>query len=607
MSYHLLPNPRELEIRAGAYHLAFGNLILLDTAQPQGMLFMAKKAQEALDNAGFHWEIVTGKSIPAEKVGLTLRAGSQRVAHEQGYLLEVNENGIIIEAPTEQGVFYGICTLAQILFQIKASQLPYLSISDYPDYPVRGVMLDVSRNKVPTMQTVLELVDKLAGWKVNQFQLYFEHTFAYQRHPIVWANASPFTGQEIMELDAFCRERFIELVPNQNSFGHLTHWLKHPEYSHLAETMGPWEAWGTQHDYPFSLNATDPKSLELVRGLFDELLPYFTSNQFNVGLDETLDLGSGKSKEAVEKYGRGRIYLDFLKKVYQEVKKRGKTMQFWGDIIIEHPDLIAELPKDAIALHWGYEEDEAFGECGEQYAKAGLEFYVCPGTSSWNSIGGRTKNALGNLINAAENGLKHGATGYLNTDWGDNGHWQVLPISYLGFGMGAAYSWALEANRDTNVPQVISLHAFGDKSGTMGKIAYELGNVYLTLDYHHNGSALFYALTSSVEKVRGSPKKPDEKALDTCWQAINDAMAPLNTAQVPELIKREFRFTERLMLHAVQRLRWIKGDENVTASALYVDMKAIISEFEALWHQRYRPGGLSDSIETLKAVRKDYA
>ena len=73
-----------------------------------------------------------------------------------------------------------------------------------------------------------------------------------------------------------------------------------------------------------------------------------------------------------------------------------------------------------------------FDEHGAQFAQAGLPFYVCPGTSSWNSIGGRTDNALGNLRSAAENGLKHGASGYLNTDWGDNGHWQSLPISESG-------------------------------------------------------------------------------------------------------------------------------------------------------------------------------
>src|SRR5690606_11763612 len=116
-------------------------------------------------------------------------------------------------------VFYGAVTLIQLLEQAGAS-LPCLRISDRPDFVDRGVMLDVSRDKVPTMETLYRLVDRLASWKINQLQLYTEHTFAYRHHPEVWAKASPLTGEEILRLDAYCRERFIELVPNQNSFGH---------------------------------------------------------------------------------------------------------------------------------------------------------------------------------------------------------------------------------------------------------------------------------------------------------------------------------------------------------------------------------------------------
>ncbi len=257
-------------------------------------------------------------------------------------------------------MFYAVCTLIQLLgirdqeaggrrqestpisnLQSPTSSLPALRISDWPDFPNRGVMLDISRDRVPTMQTLLELVDLLASWKINQLQLYTEHTFAYRNHPEVWADASPMTGEEILALDAYCRERFIELVPNQNSFGHMTRWLTHDRYRPLAEAPDGCDTrWG-HYDYPFSLCPIDPGSIELVRSIFDELLPHFTSRQFNVGCDETIDLGQVRSKEAVEKLGAGRVYLDFLLKIYREVRARGRTMQFWGDIIMEHPELVS--------------------------------------------------------------------------------------------------------------------------------------------------------------------------------------------------------------------------------------------------------------------------
>ena len=84
---------------------------------------------------------------------------------------------------------------------------------------------------------------------------------------------------------------------------------------------------------PFSLAPENPGSLELIQSLYDELLPHFTSRMFNVGCDETVDLGQGVSEAACAARGKGRVYLDFLLKIYADVTRRGYTMQFWGDII----------------------------------------------------------------------------------------------------------------------------------------------------------------------------------------------------------------------------------------------------------------------------------
>ena len=96
-------------------------------------------------------------------------------------------------------------------------------------------------------------------------------------------------------------------------------------------------------------------------------------------------------------------------------------------------------------MDWGYEAGHPFSSECALLRKADLTFYVCPGTSSWNSIGGRWKNARANLLEAAEAGLEYGAGGYLVTDWGDNGHWQQLPVSVPGFMLGAAAAWNCRA------------------------------------------------------------------------------------------------------------------------------------------------------------------
>jgi hypothetical protein len=71
------------------------------------------------------------------------------------------------------------------------------------------------------MKTLREIVDLLARCRYNQFQLYTEHTFAYAAHPAVWEEADPLTPAEIRKLDAYCQIQGIELVANQNTFGHM--------------------------------------------------------------------------------------------------------------------------------------------------------------------------------------------------------------------------------------------------------------------------------------------------------------------------------------------------------------------------------------------------
>lgn len=611
----LLPQPRQLEILPHLYVLQPNRLILLDGPQPSVLRFTAQRFQAALQmHRQRYWQLAASTATPPDQVGLALHLSPERFARPQGYELTIGPATIDLTAGDEAGLFYGVCTLIQLLQTIAdPAALPGLHIVDWPDFAVRGVMLDISRDRVPTLETTLALVDRLASWKINQFQLYTEHTFAYRRHPEVWAAASPFTGEEILQLDAYCRERYIDLVPNQNSFGHMHHWLEHDRYRPLAEAPAGFDfPWGEHSDGPFSLCPIDPGSLELAAGLFDELLPYFSSKQLNVGCDETFDVGQGRSRAECDRLGTGRVYLTYLLKVYQAVAERNHVMQFWGDIIVQYPELVPELPRDAVALEWGYEADHAFDAHCAQFAQAGLPFYVCPGTSSWTSIAGRTHNALGNLHNAAQNGLKHGASGYLITDWGDKGHWQSLPVSYLGWAMGAAFSWGYEANRAADVPRVVSHFAFDDPTGHWGRVAYDLGNVYRATGIEpHNSSTLFWMLQWPLSQVaEGYRGVISPETLQSTLAEIDRALWPLAEAQSARAdaawLRREFEFAAHLLRHGAQRGLLAIGAPDRSVSDLERDLREIIAEYQAVWLLRYRPGGLSDSVAWLERSRRDY-
>jgi hypothetical protein len=615
----LLPMPQRLNRLEGSHCLQPERFIWLKGDTSATLLRTGRILQGALAAVGPRWELTAAPGDDVSRLGAIVQVDPAQVPHPEGYRLTIGADGIHIVAHDAAGAFYAAMTMKQMARQnVGAGMLACLRIEDWPDFSHRGVMLDISRDKVPTMETLYALVDLLAEWRINQLQLYTEHTFAYRHHREVWENASPMTGEQIMALDAYCRQRFVELVPNQNSFGHLHRWLKHPRYRRLAETPDGFQSpWG---DEPFSLCPLEPGSLELLAELYGELLPHFSSRQFNVGCDETFDLGLGRSRAACEERGVGRVYLEFLLKIHQLVRRHGRTMQFWGDIILHYPDLIPELPRDIVALEWGYEADHPFARNGQKFAQAGVPYYVCPGTSSWNAIAGRTSNALGNLWNAAESGQAHGAIGYLITDWGDNGHWQHLPVSFLGYAYGAAVSWATHANRNLDLPQALDLHAFQDAARVMGHLAYDLGNAYQEAGVLvPNASLLALFLLHPDQPVTESdwPGLTVE-GLERTLEYVDGVMAPLSRARMArpdaELIAGEFRNAAALLRHAcrlgIARLQAEGGEiasiPAETRQTLAGELEGIIVEYRRLWLSRNRPGGLADSVGWIERLLAMY-
>ena len=266
----LLPRPRRVVGKQGSFVFGAGGQIVCD-GPVQELLPIAQAVQaEVWASQRQRWDIAAGDGAGNQSCRVLIRVAKGQRVPAQGYRLRVSSAGIEILAGEAAGAFYGAMTLRQLLRQ-GSGELPAGEIADHPDFPVRGVMLDVSRDKVPTLESLCALVDQLAEWKINHLELYTEHTFAYRKHREVWAQASPLTGEEVMRLDAHCRTRFVELVPNQNSFGHLHRWLELPGYIHLAECPEGFEfPWGGRHDGPFSLDPTNPQSLALLAELFAE-------------------------------------------------------------------------------------------------------------------------------------------------------------------------------------------------------------------------------------------------------------------------------------------------------------------------------------------------
>lgn len=454
-------------------------------------------------------------------------------------------------------------------------------------FAVRSYMLDISRDKVPTMGTLRLIVDLLAKFGYNQFQLYTEHTFAYSRHKGVWEHASPLTPSEIRALDAYCAMNGIELVANQNSFGHLERWLTKPEYNHLAELPqgGAPLPWGGFKKDPTTLCPTDPRSLEFLDGLYDELLPNFESKLFNIGCDETFDLlGEGRSAAQVKEKGEGRVYLEFLKQVADLVRKHGRRPMFWGDVILKHPELVPELPKDLIALDWGYEGNHPFMEQAEKFKAAGLEFYVCPGTSSWNSLAGRVENMRENMIAAEHAGRIHGAKGFMVTDWGDGGHWQPLAASLPGLVFGGLLATEGAPAAKMDIESALN----GIMGVPLGGTLLRLGTLYLRGGaLRGNASELFRILAND----RGYSRHPGLTdhvlaEISSIAEGCRHAASDFASGAFPNVWAQEIVHMANLVDAACNR-----RDER--------RLRFLREEHDQVWKLRNRPGGMDDSREKL--------
>lgn len=526
----------------------------------------------------------------------------------EGYRLRISEQGITLDAADDAGEFYGQQTLTQLRRVTPDGTVPEGEIQDWPDLAVRAVMLDVSRDKVPELQTLFALVDRLAEWKINQVQLYMEHTFAYAGHEVVWQHASPYTATDIAKLDGHCRSRRIELVPNQNCLGHMERWLKHDRYRALAINPDGFEFFG-RHRGPTTLDPSQPDAKTLVEGLLEELLPAFSSNKVHVGLDEPWELPPERFDE----------YVDWVGWLRRLPVMRDRRMLMWGDVVISHPDRIDDLPEGLTVCEWGYEAGHPFDQRARAYADDGRPFWLCPGTSSWLSLVGRWSNMRENIAGAADAAVAHGARGLLVTDWGDLGHLQYLPVSEPGFACAAAMSWCAEANRELDLAAAVAIHAFDDDTGELGLALRELGDAHRQLEPQtFNSSTLVLHLYRPESRVgikttEGLTVEQLEAARGRVEAAVNRVDRTRSRRDDADTVRAEIANAVALVTVLIDDARArLEGDRTLpgipepTRANLADRMEAVITEHRRLWLARNRSGGLAESKAWLERLRDAY-
>ena len=601
MKNYIFPKPRKSKFAKTLYSTANLNIIRIDSPSvfKEVSLFrneiqkFFKKKLKIISSTNIHKNVL-----------MDISAGHKKIKCQGYEIVAKKGNPITLHAIDKSGIIYGLQSLLQLIKNNKG-KLNEFTVQDWPDFEQRGYMLDVSRCKVPKMETLYKIVDIMAMLKLNQFQLYMEHTFEFSEHQTVWKDSSPITAEEILLLDSYCSEKNIQLVPNLNSFGHFERWLKFPEYKHLAECPDGYDIPPNHHSESGSVLSPSQKSLQFLDKLYKEFLPNFSSPMLNVGCDETWELGRGKSKKICDKQGVTKVYLNFLKKIHKLVCKHNRKMMFWGDIILHQPDLIKEIPEDVIALEWGYDEGHPFDEHGKLFKKAGIPFYVCPGTSGWCSLVGRVPNCMANLYESALYGKKHGAIGYLITDWGDGGHHQYLPISYPGLCAGAAYSWNLEANKHSDIAEAMNELIFEDSTGATGKLIIEMGTVYKLVSNNISNRSVLFNLLFGKFGDKKSLKDIHVPLLKKCLKKFNELQKQIikcrpNTSDKKIILNEIDNGIEMAKYGLMRGIAALTG--KLDKKSMKRDLKKITAAHKKLWLERNRVGGLEESLSQLKRL-----
>ncbi len=601
----LIPAPRKLSAKRGSFSLADAT-ISFDAKVPSSITGAIAELADEIYAVTFKRPSVLRTLNNNASIRLSIKAGK----NPEAYNIEITAGQIELCGESEQGLFYAVQTLRQLI-RTEGPSLPCLSISDSPDFPVRGFYHDVTRGKVPKLETLMELAEKMSFYKLNHMQLYVEHTFAFKNHADIWAGSDPLTHEEILKLGEHCEKLHIDLAPSISTFGHFYTALRSPRKEHLNELdIKASEKPFSLHDRMahYTLDCMNPESLALVTEMIEESIPLYKSPYFNICCDETFDLGRGRNAKFMEEAGEGRLYIDFLKKIMQPVIKHGRKPMFWGDIILKNPSLIPEIPKEAIALSWTYGANPDKNNC-LGFSKSGRSYFVCPGVTGWNHWVNDINTSTENIRKFVEMGKKNGACGVLNTDWGDYGHINLLANSMHGMIFGAEASWNIkEAQKTKDFDRNFSLLEFGDASGKIAELWRKVNSLesvqwwaisrlfdhhYLSSDEIHSESGLpvhshiMDYKPASIAKSRATLLQLAEEIRQTAFASKKSANAELAYRELLTGIKGLVLMNETALL--IQKAAGRKSGEELSFNGTSDEIRRFESELTEIWHMRNKP------------------
>ena len=461
----LVPFPKEIRLQSGSFSL--GQSLILEAPEAQGVLW-GRLLSDELRRAGLPEVSVRSLSSALPAYRLAASSGPlvlpllPQAAAPEAYALEVRGQEIVCAAKESAGLFYGLQTLCQMIRANRnGNALPCLTVGDWPSLRWRCFQDDLTRGPSSTLQTLKYEASLGAYLKLNLMTYYMEYQYAFKKHPKIGPSNGSLTPEDLTALVAFGKPLNLDVLGNQQSFGHFGRILKDPQFAALRETGDV-------------LTPARDETYQLLDDLYSEVCPLLPFPWFNVCCDETDGLGTGPSRDLAAKIGVGGVYVGHIRRVHDLLRdKHQKRMMMWGDIILQHPDKLAQIPKDTLMLTWGYDARANFEDQIVPFAKSGYEFFVCPGVNNWSRILPDFGVAVTNIRNFVRDGIKHGALGMINTDWEDDGE-AINAVKWHADAWAAECAWNASTTPVEAFNRRIGAVLFGETGDHFGQAIADL-------------------------------------------------------------------------------------------------------------------------------------
>lgn len=326
MKYALLPTPRDVE-------LSPDTRVAVGSASP---VTTAPEVDDGLRRGLEDWLRARGDGrLP---VVVTRDAGLGPEASR----LCVTEQAVELTASDAVGWRHALDRLRQLGGPY--GELPLGRIADAPALAMRGFHLNFN---IPTLdfEAGKRVLESMARWRLNTVLLEYDRRYPYDAHGAI-AAPDALTRPEVRALVDHARALGIEPIPLQQCLGHVNYILRHEAYARLREEQ--------EHQDQFC--PLNPASFALFEELVDDVIDLHPGiRYFHIGGDETRRLGACPRCAAVAaRQGKGRLYVDYVCRAIALVRARGLTPIIWDDMLCAHPEVIAQMPREAVIMYWDY-------------------------------------------------------------------------------------------------------------------------------------------------------------------------------------------------------------------------------------------------------------